>query len=98
MTIKAPWIFKSTNGSCRILGAEEGGTPNLGWASTIIIAQLLRPYDYGIIGMAGLCLQFALLISKPYWIRYLNASPDSLIALCVTVYKFGSRCRQISSE
>ena len=36
----------------------------VGWASTIIIARLLTPYDYGLVGMAGLYLQLALLISQ----------------------------------
>jgi PST family polysaccharide transporter len=36
----------------------------VGWASTIVIARLLTPYDYGLVGMAGLYLQFALLIGQ----------------------------------
>jgi len=34
------------------------------WASTIVIARLLTPYDYGLVGMAGLYLQLTLLISQ----------------------------------
>lgn len=34
------------------------------WASTIVVARLLTPYDYGLVGMAGLYLQLALLISQ----------------------------------
>jgi O-antigen/teichoic acid export membrane protein len=36
----------------------------LSWASTIVVARLLTPYDYGLIGMAGLYLNLALLISQ----------------------------------
>jgi O-antigen/teichoic acid export membrane protein len=36
----------------------------LSWASTIVIARLLTPYDYGLIGMAGLYLNLAMLISE----------------------------------
>jgi O-antigen/teichoic acid export membrane protein len=46
----------------------------LSWASTIYVARLLTPYDYGIIGMAGLYLNFALYVG--------NAGiSDSIIAL-----------------
>src|SRR5271169_3302205 len=34
------------------------------WASTILVARLLTPYDYGLVGMAGVFLQLALLISQ----------------------------------
>jgi O-antigen/teichoic acid export membrane protein len=34
------------------------------WASTIVIARLLSPYDYGLVGMSGLYIQLALLISQ----------------------------------
>jgi O-antigen/teichoic acid export membrane protein len=34
------------------------------WGSTIVIARLLTPYDYGLVGMSGLYLQFALLIGQ----------------------------------
>ncbi|MGC1202846.1 MAG: oligosaccharide flippase family protein, partial [Candidatus Acidiferrales bacterium] len=34
------------------------------WASTIVVARLLTPYDYGLVGMAGLYLQLALLVSQ----------------------------------
>jgi len=36
----------------------------VGWASTIVIARLLTPYDYGLVGMAGLYLQAALLVGQ----------------------------------
>ena len=36
----------------------------LSWASTILVARLLTPYDYGLIGMAGLYLSLAMLISQ----------------------------------
>src|SRR5258706_1360185 len=35
----------------------------LSWVSTIVIAWLLTPYDYGLVGMAGLYLNLATLIS-----------------------------------
>src|SRR5271156_1896087 len=34
------------------------------WASTIVVARLLTPYDFGLVGMAGLYLQIALMISQ----------------------------------
>jgi PST family polysaccharide transporter len=34
------------------------------WASTIIVARLLTPYDYGLVGMAGLYLNLAMLVSQ----------------------------------
>lgn len=34
------------------------------WASTIVIARLLTPYDYGLLGMAGLYLQLGLLVGQ----------------------------------
>jgi len=36
----------------------------LSWASTIIVARLLTPYDYGLVGMAGLYLALATLVSQ----------------------------------
>jgi O-antigen/teichoic acid export membrane protein len=36
----------------------------LSWASTIVVARLLTPFDYGVIGMASLYLNLALLISQ----------------------------------
>ncbi len=36
----------------------------LSWVSTIIVARLLTPYDYGIIGMASLYLNLALYVSQ----------------------------------
>lgn len=34
------------------------------WASTIVVARLLSPYDYGLIGMAGLYLALATLMGQ----------------------------------
>jgi O-antigen/teichoic acid export membrane protein len=36
----------------------------LSWLSTIIVARLLTPYDYGVVGMAGLFLGLATLIGQ----------------------------------
>jgi len=36
----------------------------LSWASTIAVARLLTPYDYGLIGMGALYLELAMLISQ----------------------------------
>jgi O-antigen/teichoic acid export membrane protein len=36
----------------------------LSWGSTIVVARLLTPYDYGLVGMAGLYLNLAMLISQ----------------------------------
>jgi O-antigen/teichoic acid export membrane protein len=36
----------------------------LSWLSTIIVARLLSPYDYGLIGMSGVYLALAVLISQ----------------------------------
>src|SRR5271170_6268168 len=36
----------------------------LSWLSTIVVARLLTPYDYGIIGMAGLYLNLATYVSQ----------------------------------
>ncbi len=36
----------------------------LSWASTIVVARLLTPYDYGIVGMAGLYLNLAMYVSQ----------------------------------
>jgi PST family polysaccharide transporter len=36
----------------------------LSWVSTIVVARLLTPYDYGIIGMAGLYLNLAMYIGQ----------------------------------
>jgi len=36
----------------------------LSWVSTIVVARLLTPYDYGIIGMAGLYLNLAMYVSQ----------------------------------
>src|SRR5689334_5092279 len=34
------------------------------WVSTIVVARLLTPYDYGLVGMAGLYLLLATLIGQ----------------------------------
>jgi O-antigen/teichoic acid export membrane protein len=34
------------------------------WASTIVVARLLTPYDYGLVGMAGVYLALATVISQ----------------------------------
>ncbi|PYU24125.1 MAG: hypothetical protein DMG32_14585 [Acidobacteria bacterium] len=36
----------------------------LSWTSTIVVARILTPYDYGLVGMAGLYLCLATLISQ----------------------------------
>lgn len=36
----------------------------LSWGSTIVVARLLTPYDYGLVGMAGLYLNFTMLFSR----------------------------------
>lgn len=36
----------------------------LSWLSTILVARLLSPFDYGIMGMAGLYLSLAMLVSQ----------------------------------
>ena len=36
----------------------------LSWVSTIVVARLLTPYDYGIIGMAALYLNLAMYVSQ----------------------------------
>jgi O-antigen/teichoic acid export membrane protein len=46
----------------------------LSWGSTIIVARLLRPYDYGIVGMAGLYLNLAMYVSQ-------SGIGDAVIAL-----------------
>src|SRR5271170_434458 len=46
----------------------------LSWVSTIIVARLLKPYDYGIVGMAGLYLNLAMYVSQ-------SGIGDAVIAL-----------------
>jgi teichuronic acid exporter len=36
----------------------------LSWLSTIVVARLLTPYDYGIIAMASLYLNLAMYLSQ----------------------------------
>lgn len=45
-------------------GAAKWGTQILTWASTIIVARLLLPSDYGLIGMATVYLGLVALISE----------------------------------
>lgn len=42
----------------------QWATQILSWASAVVIARLLTPYDYGLVGMAGVYLGLATLISK----------------------------------
>ena len=44
--------------------AAKWASQILSWGSTVVIARLLTPYDYGIVGMAGLYLQLAMLMSQ----------------------------------
>ncbi len=44
--------------------AARWSTQIVTWASTIVVARLLTPYDYGLVGMAGLYLCLATLISQ----------------------------------
>jgi O-antigen/teichoic acid export membrane protein len=44
------------------------------WASTIIVARILTPYDYGLVGMASLYLSLATMVSQ-------IGIPDAVIAL-----------------
>jgi O-antigen/teichoic acid export membrane protein len=36
----------------------------LSWISTIVVARLLTPYDYGLIGMAGLYISLAMMLNE----------------------------------
>ncbi len=45
-------------------GAAKWGTQVLSWASTLIVARLLTPDDYGLIGMAMVYLGFVQLINE----------------------------------
>lgn len=44
------------------------------WASTIVVARILTPYDYGLVGMAGLYVNLATMVSQ-------IGVPDAIIAL-----------------
>src|SRR5258707_11699983 len=44
--------------------AARWGSQIVSWAATIIVARLLTPYDYGLLGMAALYLNLAMLISQ----------------------------------
>ncbi|MGA7792913.1 MAG: lipopolysaccharide biosynthesis protein [Candidatus Acidiferrales bacterium] len=44
--------------------AAKWSSQVLSWTSTILVARLLTPYDYGLVGMAGLFLSLATLIGQ----------------------------------
>lgn len=44
--------------------AAKWSTQVLSWTSTIVVARLLTPYDYGVVGMAGLFICFAMIICQ----------------------------------
>lgn len=54
--------------------AAKWTTQVLSWAATIIVARLLTPSDYGLIGMAGLYLTLAGLVSR-------SGISDAIVAL-----------------
>ncbi len=45
-------------------GAAKWATQLVSWASTLIVARLLTPEDYGLVGMAGIYLGFITLLSE----------------------------------
>jgi len=45
-------------------GATRWGTQLLSWASTVIVARLLAPTDYGLVGMAAIYLGFVQLVNE----------------------------------
>src|SRR5271166_2395619 len=45
-------------------GGVKWGSQVVTWASTLIVARLLRPEDYGIVGMAAVYLGLITLISE----------------------------------
>ena len=45
-------------------GATRWATQLLGWASTLIVARLLAPTDYGVVGMAMIYLGFMQLVNE----------------------------------
>src|SRR2546425_5742599 len=45
-------------------GAMRWGTQLLSWASTVIVARLLAPTDYGLVGMAAIYLGFVQLVNE----------------------------------
>src|SRR6185503_1420530 len=45
-------------------GVARGVTQLVSWATTVIVARLLTPEDYGIVGMAGVTLEFVFLLSE----------------------------------
>jgi len=57
-------LDRSMAGAVAWSAAARWASQILSWASTIIIARILTPYDYGIVGMAGLYLNLALLFSQ----------------------------------
>ena len=44
--------------------AAKGGTQLLSWVSTLVVARLLTPEDYGLVGMAGVYLGLVSLLSE----------------------------------
>lgn len=54
--------------------AARWATQIFTWVSTIVVARLLTPYDYGLVGMAGLYLSLATLVSQ-------TGVEDAIIAL-----------------
>jgi len=44
--------------------AAKSLTQAFSWLSTIVVARLLTPYDYGLVGMAGVYLTFATVVSQ----------------------------------
>jgi O-antigen/teichoic acid export membrane protein len=54
--------------------AAKWSSQILSWASTIVVARLLTPYDYGVLGMAGLYLLLAALIAQ-------TGIADAIVAL-----------------
>ncbi len=66
MTVKAP-VGSLDRQMARAVAWSAAGrwaSQIVSWASTIVIARLLSPYDYGIVGMAGLYLQLAMLVGQ----------------------------------
>src|SRR5215475_10238270 len=44
--------------------AAKSLTQAFSWLSTIVVARLLTPYDYGLVAMAGVYLAFATVVSQ----------------------------------
>src|SRR2546426_4231942 len=45
-------------------GAAKWGVQALSWAGTVVVARLLSPSDYGLVGMATVYLGFVLLVNE----------------------------------